>query len=141
MCSTWGSGQRKEEEAVFGETGRAVRLGRGSRVYKSQAGMVGMSIGPVMQAYEILQFRTGQRPEQLFWGQVKTHLSEGPLCPTRCSNNLIKKPMKGRVQGVHKSMWTLSGMYFIHLFLQKSLAESLAHSRFSFVFFNYRISQ
>lgn len=36
---------------MFGEAGRAVRLGRGSRVYKSQAGMVGVSMGPVMQAY------------------------------------------------------------------------------------------
>lgn len=38
--------------------------------------------------------------------------------------------------GVHKSIWTLSGLYFIHLFLQKSLTESLAHSRFSFAFLN-----
>lgn len=64
MCSTWGCGQRKEKEAVFGEAGRAVRLGRGSRVYKSQAGMAGVSMGPVMQAYEILLL-TEHRPEQL----------------------------------------------------------------------------
>lgn len=38
--------------------------------------------------------------------------------------------------GVDKSMWTLSGLYFIHLFLQKSLTESLAHSQFSFAFLN-----
>lgn len=55
MCygSTWGSGQRMGEEAVFGAAGRAVRLGRGNKVYKSQAG-VGVSMGPVTQAYETL---------------------------------------------------------------------------------------
>lgn len=55
MCyhSTWGSGQRTGEEAVFGEAGRAVRLGRGNKVYKSQAG-VGVSMGPMTQADEML---------------------------------------------------------------------------------------
>lgn len=55
MCygSTSGSGPRTGEEAVFGDAGRAVRLGRGNKVYKSQAG-VWVSMGPVTQAYEML---------------------------------------------------------------------------------------
>lgn len=63
-------GQRKAEEAVFGEAGKALTLGRGCSLYKSQAGVVRLSVDQGRNIWDTSAV-PGHRPEQLFWGQVK----------------------------------------------------------------------
>ena len=76
-CSIPGSKQRKKEEAVFWESreGSQTRK-KGQSVQKSQAGVVRVSLGLVMEVYDVLPWFQGtdnysDNCQQLFWGQVK----------------------------------------------------------------------
>lgn len=81
-CAVSGDLGRGRRRGCVGEVGRALRLGRGGRVHRSQAGVVGVSVGPMMKYFK------GSREEVLtaVLGADDAHLPEGLLSSTRCPN-------------------------------------------------------